>query len=108
MLRKSLTICAVCVFALATSVAQATPTCHSAVSGQNGSLAGYVPFGPSSPWNQDISTARVDPNSANIINYVGKTVPVHPDFGAGLYNGSTMGIPYVVVTSSTTPNATVH
>jgi hypothetical protein len=34
-------------------------------------------------WNTDISTAPVDANSANFINYIGATAPVHPDFGSG-------------------------
>ena len=37
----------------------------------------------------------MDPNSAAIVNIIGVSTPVHPDFGAGLYNNSTMGIPYV-------------
>ena len=41
--------------------------------------------------------APVDPNSTAIINFIGATVPVHPDFGSGLYNGSIIGIPYLVV-----------
>ena len=77
-----------------------TPTCHSAVPGQEGSLAGFVPFGPTSLWNKDISASPLDPNSTALINYIGSTVAVHPDFGAGLYQGSSMGIPYVVVTGS--------
>ena len=43
----------------------------------------------------------MDPNSDNIINFIGSTVPVHPDFGAGLYAGQTIGIPYIVVPDST-------
>jgi hypothetical protein len=65
--------------------------------GQGVSLNGFLPFPSSNAWNQDISGAPVDPNSNAIINFIGPTVPVHPDFGSGLYNGSSMGIPYVVV-----------
>jgi hypothetical protein len=60
------------------------------------SLNGFVPFGSNNAWNQDISAAQVDANSAAIINSVGGAA-VHADFGAGLYNGSKIGIPYVVV-----------
>ena len=49
-------------------------------------------------------SAPVDPNSANYINFIGSTTPLHPDFGAGLYNNSTIGIPYVVVSGSTFVN----
>jgi hypothetical protein len=74
--------------------------------GQQASLNGVRPFPASSAWNQDISTAAVDPNSAAIISYIGSTVALHPGFGAGLYDGSTMGIPYVIV-DSTQPVVTV-
>ena len=39
----------------------------------------------------------VDANSTAIINYIGSTTGLHADFGSGLYNGSNMGIPYVIV-----------
>jgi hypothetical protein len=45
----------------------------------------------------------VDGSSGAIINFVGANTSVHPDFGAGLYGGSSMGIPYVVVGSSQAP-----
>jgi len=60
------------------------------------SLNGFVPFPSSSLWNTDISNAPVDPNSANLINYIGANTTLHPDFGAGLYNGQSMGIPYQI------------
>jgi hypothetical protein len=62
-----------------------------------------VPFPSASPWNQDISGAPVDPNSTAIVNFIGASTPVHPDFGAGLYNNSIMGIPYVVVGAGQVP-----
>jgi hypothetical protein len=63
-------------------------------------LNGFVPFPGGNAWNQDISSAAVDPNSDAIINFIGPTVGLHPDFGAGLYDGSSMGIPYSVVGAS--------
>ena len=65
--------------------------------GQLTSLNGYVPFTSSSLWNQDVSSAPVDPNSANYIAFIGSTVTLHPDFGSGTYKRSTVGIPYQVV-----------
>jgi hypothetical protein len=65
--------------------------------GQGASLNGFVPFPSDNLWNKDISSAPVDPNSANIINYIGPSVGLHPDFGSGEYNGSYMGIPYTIV-----------
>jgi len=71
--------------------------------GQEASLNGFVPFPADNLWNEDISSAPVDPNSAAIINFIGASVPLHPDFGSGLYNGSIIGIPYEVVDSSQGP-----
>jgi IPT/TIG domain len=64
--------------------------------GVGASLAGLLPFSASSAWNQDISAAAVDPNSANIINYIGSGIGLHADFGAGLYQGGKIGIPYTI------------
>jgi hypothetical protein len=60
------------------------------------SLNGFVPFPSRNLWNTNISGAPVDPNSANLINYIGASVTLHPDFGAGLYDGQSMGIPYQI------------
>jgi len=79
------------------------PSCSSMSLGQGASLNGFLPFPASNAWNQDISAAPVDPNSTAIINFIGASVNVHPDFGAGLYQGSSMGIPYVVVGSQQSP-----
>jgi hypothetical protein len=72
-------------------------TCSGMTVGQLTSLNGFVPFEASSLWNTDISDAPVDSNSANIIDYIGSTATLHPDFGAGDYDGNSIGIPYQVV-----------
>ena len=77
-----------------------TSSCSQMSTGQGASLNGFVPFPSDNLWNKDISAAPVDANSAAIINYIGASVGLHADFGAGLYNGSSMGIPYSVVDSS--------
>jgi hypothetical protein len=64
--------------------------------GPGASLNGFVPFTSNSLWNTDISPAAVDPNSENIINFIGASTTLHPDFGSGEYAGSTIGIPYQV------------
>src|ERR1022692_3391747 len=74
--------------------------CNAMTVGQLTNLNGFVPFPASSLWNTDISAAPVDPNSANIIDYIGVNVTLHPDFGAGLYAHQSIGIPYQVVTGS--------
>jgi hypothetical protein len=73
------------------------PPCSAMSTGQGASLNGFVPFPSNSLWNQNIASAPVDPNSANIINFIGPSVVLHPDFGSGEYNGSDIGIPYVIV-----------
>jgi hypothetical protein len=79
--------------------------CSGVSAGQGGSLNGFRPFTVNNPWNQDISAAPVDPNSGATINFIGSGIGLHPDFGAGQYNGSDMGIPYMVVDSSQAPVA---
>src|SRR5271165_6792035 len=75
-------------------------SCSQMSLGRGASLNGFIPFPADNLWNQDISSAPVDPNSANYINFIGASTPLHPDFGAGLYAGQTIGIPYVVVSGS--------
>jgi len=64
--------------------------------GEAGSLGGFVPFPADNLWNTDISGAQIDTNSTNYLNEIGN-LGLHPDFGSGLYQGSTIGIPYIVV-----------
>jgi hypothetical protein len=75
-------------------------TCAGMTPGQLTSLNGFVPFPGDNLWNTDISSAPTDPNSDNIINYIGSAVTVHPDFGSGEWDGQYMGIPYQVVSGS--------
>jgi hypothetical protein len=52
-------------------------------------FAGRQLFPPDNWWNQDISTAQVDPQSDAFINFIGRSRGAHPDFGPPPY-----GIPY--------------
>src|SRR5436309_7017502 len=72
-------------------------TCSGMSLGQGTNLNGFVPFPSSNLWNTDISAALVDPNSSNYINYIGSSVTLHPDFGAGTYHNQSIGIPYQIV-----------
>jgi hypothetical protein len=72
-------------------------TCSGISLGQEANLNGFIPFPADNLWNTNISSLPADPNSANYINYIGSTSPLHPDFGAGLYAGQSIGIPYQVV-----------
>ena len=60
-------------------------------------LNGAVAFPANNAWNTDVSAAPLDPNSDALIASIGLNTGLHPDFGAGLYEGAPMGIPYIVV-----------
>ncbi|WP_287987717.1 hypothetical protein [Piscinibacter sp.] len=68
--------------------------------GIGAALNGAIAFPADNPWNTDISAAPVDPASDALIASIGLATGLHPDFGAGLYNGAPIGIPYVVVAGS--------
>ena len=68
--------------------------------GAGAALNGAQAFPADNAWNTDISAAAVDPNSAALIANIGLSTPLHPDFGAGSYQGAPIGIPYVVVSAS--------
>jgi len=86
-----------------TSGGNPPPSCSAMSLGQSASLNGFVPFPADNLWNQDISSAPVDANSAALINFIGSGIGLHPDFGSGLYNGQSIGIPYLVVGSQQAP-----
>lgn len=67
--------------------------------GVNASLGGRTIFPASSPWNQPVDTAAVDPASAAILARIGLDDRLHPDFGAD-WNGGPFGIPYMVVSDT--------
>jgi hypothetical protein len=59
-------------------------------------------FPASNAWNQRVDTLPVAADSSQLIASMGASTGLHPDFGAGLYNGQPIGIPFDVV-SKTTP-----
>jgi hypothetical protein len=65
--------------------------------GVGASFHGVRPFPDDNYWNQPIDHLPVDPSSAKLIASIGLDKPLHPDFGAGEWNGAPVGIPYVVV-----------
>jgi hypothetical protein len=69
--------------------------------GPGASLHGKRLFPADNAWNQDISAAPIDPNSANLIASIGLNASFHPDFGT-TYAGAPNGIPYVVVSGAQT------
>jgi hypothetical protein len=58
-------------------------------------------FPANNPWNERVDTLPVAADSAQIIASIGLGTGLHPDFGSGLYGGSTIGIPFDVVSKST-------
>ena len=65
----------------------------------NGSLHGRRPFPADNPWNTDISSAAVDPDSATLLAGIGLGTGLHPDFGT-VWAGAPNGIPYVLVSAA--------
>jgi hypothetical protein len=97
-MRRSILVAVIAVtLLLSVSAVGQAGTCSGMTVGQLSSLNGFVPFPSDNLWNTDISTLPVDPNSTNIINFIGSTVTLHPDFGAGQIKNQTIGIPYQVV-----------
>jgi hypothetical protein len=85
---------------LCLSAASPAQTCSQMSLGIGASLNGFIPFPADNLWNENIASAPVDPNSDSIISFIGTNVPLHPDFGSGLYAGQSIGIPYIVESGS--------
>jgi len=69
-------------------------------------IGGCQIFPSDSIYNTPIDTLPVDAKSATYINAMSPNIGVHPDFGAGMWNNSNIGMPYNLV-RSTTPRKTV-
>ena len=70
-------------------------------------IGGCPVFPATSVWNQPVDKLPVESDSAVIIASIGVDTGVHADFGSGLYDGSRIGIPYVVVHGKATPKSRV-
>jgi len=64
------------------------------------SLGGCTLFPKNNIWNTPVTKLPVHKNSSAYISSIGATRGLHADFGAGLYDGQPIGIPFVVVPSS--------
>ncbi|HEY8316740.1 MAG TPA: hypothetical protein VIG35_07740, partial [Gaiellaceae bacterium] len=58
-------------------------------------------FPTTNAWNERVDALPVAANSAQIIQSIGLSTGLHPDFGSGLYAGQPIGIPYDVVSKLT-------
>jgi hypothetical protein len=54
-------------------------------------------FPRSSHWNQRVDRLPLHPRSNDIVASIGPRAGLHPDFGAGRWQGAPIGIPYVTV-----------
>ncbi len=83
--------------ALLFALVAATAACQSRLPGAPG-----CPVLPDdSIWHADVSKLPVDPRSDAYVGAIGASAPLKADFGSGLWDGGPIGIPYVVVGSST-------
>jgi hypothetical protein len=60
-------------------------------------ISGCSIFPSDNIWNTPIDNVPISADSAALINTIGATRYVHADFGSGTWNGSPIGIPFVVV-----------
>jgi hypothetical protein len=63
-------------------------------------LSGCSVFPVDNVLNTRIDSLPVHPMSDAYVDQIGRSNPAHADFGAGLFAGSPIGIPFVVVDSS--------
>jgi hypothetical protein len=71
-------------------------------------IGGCPVFPATNVWNRPVDNLPVAKDSAVLIRSIGLAAPVHADFGSGLYDGSRIGIPYVVVSGRKTPKSRVR
>jgi hypothetical protein len=48
-------------------------------------------------WNTPVDNLPVSTNSATYVATIGPAIGLHPDFGSGLWNGASIGIPFITV-----------
>jgi hypothetical protein len=57
-------------------------------------------FPETNVWNKPVGTLPLRSNSKKIVRAIGARLPVHADFGSGLWDGGPIGIPITVVDSA--------
>jgi hypothetical protein len=92
---------------LATALTALVAALAGSASSTGPTLAGCPVFPASNPWNTPVDTLPVAADSATLIASMGVDSGVHADFGSGLYDGSRIGIPFVVVDAKSTPKSRV-
>jgi hypothetical protein len=71
--------------------------------GSGPTLVGCPVFPADHIWNTRVDALPLHPRSDDYIDSIGRDVGLHPDFGAGLWEGGPIGIPYNVVSSAEVP-----
>lgn len=64
-------------------------------------------FPSSAQWNMRVDRLPRLANSTRIVRAIGSSLPIHPDFGSGRWNGGLIGIPYVTVGAGQSPTPVV-
>ncbi len=64
------------------------------------SLGSCTVFPPTDVWNVPIDHLPVDANSDAYVHAIGGDKPLRANYGSGLWDGATIGMPYVVVPGS--------
>lgn len=62
-------------------------------------VGGCPVFPASNIWNAPVDGLPLDASSAVYIDTIGRSAHVHADFGSGLWEGTPIGIPYVLVSN---------
>jgi len=70
------------------------------VSGQGPAIEGCDIFPSDHIWNTPVDNLPVHARSDEYISSIGSSTSLHPDFGAGTWNGSPIGIPFNIVGKS--------
>lgn len=65
-------------------------------------IAGCAIFPTDNIWNTPVDTLPLHPNSAAYVNTIGADRTMHPDFGAGEWEGGPIGIPFITVPGTQT------
>jgi hypothetical protein len=71
-------------------------------------VGGCPVFPATNVWNRPVDKLPVAKDSATLIRSIGLDAALHADFGSGLYDGSRIGIPYVVVAGKEEPKSRVR
>lgn len=69
-----------------------------AAQGAGPAVGGCSVFPSDNIWNTRVDMLPVDPRSAQFVASIGAAAPLKADFGAGLFEGAPIGIPFVIVT----------